>query len=127
MRGKALGISSNNSKILPSPKKISFDKENLKSDAQSKDMTKRRSLSSPRKSSNVGVVHSKSGEKTPTKTRTVSSKTKDDADVNVEINITSNQNIQVREHLTAFKIGISSSFFRWKLKWLNVNLTKMEK
>lgn len=94
MRGKALGISTNNSKIQPSPKKSSLDKEN-KSEARITD-TKRKSLSSPRKSSNAEIVRS-STNKTPTKTRTVSSKTKDDADVAVEINITSSQHIQVRK------------------------------
>lgn len=89
-----MGISANNSKA--SPKKMSMDKENMKSDARITDMTtKKKSLqSSPRKSSNIEIV--RSSEKTPTtKTKTVTSKTKDDADVAVEINITSSQNIQV--------------------------------
>lgn len=94
MRGKALGISASNAKLQQSPKKIPLDKENRKSDARITEVNKKKSLSSPRKSSSQEVLRS-NGDKTPTKTRTVSCKTKEDADVAVEINITSSQNIQV--------------------------------
>ena len=92
MRGKALGISANNPKLQQSPKKITLDKENRKSEARISEVNKKKSLSSPRKPQEVLRSN---GDKTPTKTRTVSCKTKDDADVAVEINITSSQNIQV--------------------------------
>lgn len=90
MRGKALGISTNNSKISSSPKKTVSDKENTKYEAKIAELKSK----SPRKTSSAELVQT-SANNTPSKTRTVSSKTKDDADVAVEINITSSQNIQV--------------------------------
>lgn len=97
MRSEALGISSNNKPNAPTPKK-STDKENIRtnSNARITDMSKK-SSASPRKSSSNEIVRGDSKSFTPSNTRTVSSKTKDDADVAVEINITSNQNIQVKE------------------------------
>lgn len=100
MRSRALGIATTPLKPPVSSPKKSTDKENKRSESNARitEMTKK-TVSSPRKSSSSSDIVRATSNKTltPTKSRTVSSKTtKDDADVAVEINITSNQNIQVR-------------------------------
>lgn len=126
MRNKALGITPSKAKVsAPSPKK-SIDKENKRSESNPRitEMT-RKSLSSPQKSSTSNEMVRATLNKTPL--RTVSSKTnKDDADVAVEINITSNQNIQVRNFTIEwirsvteinFSSGWSWSCWMWVWRW----------